>query len=245
MTLLKLIKRTAIAQKKQIALLVDPDGRDVAYFEMMAKTAQEAGVDFVFVGGSLIGDDQMDMCLEAFKRNSSLPLILFPGSVMQVNAKADAILFLSLISGRNAEMLIGRQVVAAPYVKKAGLEVIATGYMLIDSGRGTTALYMSNTLPIPADKPQIASCTAMAGEMLGLQVIYLDGGSGAESPIRGELIREVRKSVELPIIVGGGIRTEEEAIEACNAGADLVVVGTIAERDPDKLASITRSVHSL
>lgn len=243
MTLLKSIKETAIAQKKQIAVLIDPDGRSVSYFEMMAKTAQSAGVDFVFVGGSLIGDDQMDLCLEALRGNCSIPLILFPGSVMQVNGKADAILFLSLISGRNPEMLIGRQVVAAPYIKKAGLEAIATGYMLIDSGRSTTALYMSNTLPIPSDKPQIAGCTAMAGEMLGLQVIYLDGGSGAENPISADIIREVRNTVNLPIIVGGGIRTEEQAIVACEAGADIVVVGTIAEKDPSRLVAIAKAVH--
>lgn len=231
------------AQKKLFALLIDPDGHDAAYFERVAVLGMESGVDFFFVGGSLIADDVLDLCLSVLRRHTTIPTVIFPGSSLQINPAADAFLFLSLISGRNAEMLIGRQVTAAPYLRKSGLEVISTGYMLIDSGRPTTALYMSNTLPIPGDKPQIAACTAMAGEMLGLSLIYLDGGSGADHPVDPAMIRAVRESVSIPIVVGGGIRTPQQAAAACQAGADLIVVGNAAETNPEILRGIVEAVH--
>jgi len=238
------IKEMKAAGRKGFALLIDPDGHDAGYFKKVALLGADAGVDFFFVGGSLISDDTLDMCLNIIRSQTRIPVIIFPGSSLQINPNADAILFLSLISGRNAEMLIGRQVTAAPYLRKSGLEVISTGYMLIDSGRATTALYMSNTLPIPGDKPQIAACTAMAGEMLGLSLIYLDGGSGAERPVSPEMIAAVREEVAVPIIVGGGIRTPQQAIEACQAGADLIVVGNSAETNPSGLKELVKAVKT-
>ena len=176
--------------------------------------------------------ERLDAVVRYAKAHSSKPVVLFPGSVDQVHGEADALLLLSVISGRNPELLIGQHVVAAPRIKALGLETISTGYMLVDSGRTTTALYMSQTLPIPAHKPEIAAATALAGEMLGIQAMYLDGGSGAREPVPEAMIRAVRKAVNVPVIVGGGIRSEAAAQAAWDAGADVVVVGTAFEEDP-------------
>ena len=164
---------------------------------------------------------------------------------MQVNNKADGILFLSLISGRNAEMLIGKQVITAPILKQSSLEILPTGYMLIDSGKQTTASYMSNTTPIPADKDTVSSCTAMAGEMLGLKLIFMDAGSGAKNPISQKMIKAVRKSVDIPIIIGGGIKSGEKAIENCKAGADIIVVGDAIEKNENIINEIAAAIHSI
>ena len=173
------------------------------------------------------------------KSKLDIPVVLFPGDVTQVSAEADALLFLSLISGRNADLLIGRQVLAAPKIKQCGLETIATGYMLIDCGQPTTASYISGTQPIPYNKPDIALATAMAGEMLGLQCLYLDGGSGADKPISLEMIAAVKQNTTLPLIVGGGIRNEEQAKQAWEAGANIIVIGTAFEEDPEMLIDIS------
>ena len=163
---------------------------------------------------------------------------------MQVNDKADGILFLSLISGRNAEMLIGRQVITAPILKQSSLEVLPTGYMLIDSGKPTTVSYMSNTTPIPAEKNAVAACTAMAGEMLGLKLIFMDGGSGALNPISEKMIATVSQSVDIPLIIGGGISSGEKAITNCKAGADIIVVGNAIEKDENLISEIANAVHN-
>jgi putative glycerol-1-phosphate prenyltransferase len=206
--------------------------------------AGEAKVDFLFVGGSLLTHDRLDSCLKVLSANTGIPKIIFPGSTLQINSKADAILFLSLISGRNAEMLIGKHVVAAPYLKNSGLEILSTGYMLIESGNSTTALYMSNTLPIPSNKDDIAVCTAMAGEMLGLRLLYLDAGSGAQNPVPVSMISRVKENVTIPVIVGGGLRTPALAYESLKAGADLIVVGNAIEKDKDLIFRIAEKVHS-
>ena len=177
---------------KQFAVLVDPDKPDNSQIEAISKLSSDAGVDYFFVGGSLLSKNSLDNCIKILKANSSIPVIIFPGNNLQISSYADAILFLSLISGRNPDLLIGNHVIAAPYIKESGLEVIPTAYMLIDSGKPTSALYMSNTMPIPADKSDIAACTAMAGEMLGLKMIYLDAGSGAINPISAKMIESVR-----------------------------------------------------
>lgn len=227
--------------KKSLAVLIDPDSLSKKVLEQQMMDAIDANVDYFFIGGSMITDDCLDETLSFLKDNTSIPIVIFPGSVYQINEKADAILFLSLISGRNADLLIGKHVLAAPMIKKSGIEVLPTGYMLIDSGRPTTASYVSGTLPIPNDKPSIASCTAMAGEMLGLQLIFLDGGSGAEKPVTSEMIRATADATNSPIIVGGGISTPEKAIENWNAGADIVVVGTAFENDPKIIAEISKA----
>jgi geranylgeranylglyceryl phosphate synthase family protein len=183
--------------------------------------------------------------LKIIKENSDIPAIIFPGDSLQISKRADGMLLLSLISGRNAEMLIGRHVVAAPYLKLYCKEILPTGYMIIDSGKQTSVSYMSNTVPIPHDKNDIAMCTAMAGEMLGLKLIYMDAGSSAENPVSAEMIRTVKGCINIPLIVGGGIRTPERAIESAKAGADVIVIGNTLEKSPELLTSFSEAIHSL
>jgi len=232
------------AGNKLFALLVDPDKQDTKTLIGTIEKAKSAKTDFFFVGGSLLTNDSLDSCIRTIKSNCDIPVVLFPGNAMQVNNKADGILFLSLISGRNADMLIGKQVITAPILKQSLLEVLPTGYMLIDSGKPTTASYMSNTIPIPADKNSVAACTAMAGEMLGLKLIFMDGGSGAKNPISEIMIRAVSKSVDVPLIVGGGISSGEKAIANCKAGADIIVVGNAIEKDENLIAEIANAIHN-
>ena len=230
--------------KKSFALLIDPDKQDKSELISVIKKAKQAKTDYFFVGGSLLTNDSLDSCLTTLKENSNIPVVLFPGNAMQVNDKADGILFLSLISGRNAEMLIGRQVITAPILKQSSLEVLPTGYMLIDSGRPTTVSYMSNTTPIPAEKNSVAACTAVAGEMLGLKLIFMDGGSGAQNPISEEMITEVSKSVDTPLIIGGGISSGKKAAANCKAGADIIVVGNAIEKNENLIVEIANAVHN-
>ena len=225
--------------KKKIALLIDPD----KYNPYLPSIAEEAGVDYIFAGGSILTNGNLQQCVQSLKAICNLPVILFPGNLGQISPDADAILFLSLISGRNADNLIGKHVLAAPILKKTALEIIPTGYMLIDGGKITAATYMSSTLPIPSDKYDIAMSTAIAGEMLGLKLIYMDAGSGALNPIPVAMIKEVKNNISIPLIVGGGIRNPETAYDLCVAGADVIVVGTVAEESPDILYEITKAVH--
>ena len=231
--------------KKALAILIDPDTPDEALLDQLIDVINTADLQFVFYGGSLLTRFELDEKIAILKERTKAKIITFPGSVQQVSSEADAILFLSLISGRNPEFLIGQHVVAAPLIRKSGIEALATGYMLIDSGKPTTASYMSGSLPIPHDKPDIAACTAMAGEMLGLKHIYLDAGSGAEKPVSLEMISAVRSSVDLPIIVGGGIRSAQSAVEICEAGADIVVVGNASEKNPLVIREIAEALREL
>jgi putative glycerol-1-phosphate prenyltransferase len=231
---------------KQLAVLIDPDSLS-SESDLLAllHRCNHANVDILLVGGSLITNGFWDRCIELIKLNSTIPLVLFPGNIMQTHAAADAILFLSMISGRNPDLLIGKHVLAAPLLKKSGIEVIPTGYMIVDGGNITSVMYMSNTTPLPADKNNIAACTALAGEMLGLKVIYMDAGSGALNPITSGMIREVKSQINGPLFIGGGIRTKEQAIETCRAGADIIVVGNAIERNPDLVGELCQAVHSL
>lgn len=228
-----------------LAVLIDPDTPDERQLIDIIDHLNTARADLIFVGGSLLTRDSLDECLLRLKKHTEVPAVLFPGSVLQISAHADAILFLSLISGRNPDLLIGSQVIAAPYIRQSRLEVLSTGYMLIESGQPTTASYMSNSLPIPHHKSDIAACTALAGEMLGLRLIYMDGGSGAEKPVSTKMIREVRKMIDVPIIIGGGIRDAETAVEICKAGADVIVVGNATESNPAILKEIADAIHQL
>ena len=176
------------------------------------------------------------------KKHLNIPLLLFPSTTYQLTDQADAVLFLSLISGRNAELLIGKQVEATPLLRNLAIEVIPTGYLLIDGGVATTASYISNTNPIPNNKPEIAATTALAGQYLGLQVIYLDAGSGASVSVPYNMIKKVRQSCDTPLIVGGGIRTAEQAYQACLSGADLIIIGTAFEEDTTILISMVKAV---
>ena len=231
--------------KKLFAILIDPDKQKNSVLSLIVQKANEANVDYFFVGGSLLTNDNLEECIKTIKNNSNIPVILFPGNAMQINKNADGILFLSLISGRNPELLIGKQVISAPILKQTSLEVISTGYMLIDSGKPTTASYMSNTLPIPRNKNGIATSTAIAGEYLGMKLIYMDGGSGAEKPIEIDMIKQVSNQINIPLIVGGGICNAQKAIDNCNAGADLIVVGNAIEKNADIILEISKAVHSV
>lgn len=227
-------------------MLIDPDSiENETQLVNICQRSNDASVDFILVGGSLITNGFFDTCIQIIKLHTQIPVVLFPGNIMQVSKDADAILLLSLISGRNPDLLIGKHVLAAPMLKQSGLEIIPTGYMLIDGGNITSVSYMSNTTPIPAEKHSIAACTAMAGEMLGLQVTYMDAGSGAQHPISTKIISAVRESVSGPIFIGGGIKTPEGAIAACNAGADVVVVGNAFEKEPELINQIAKAVHGL
>jgi phosphoglycerol geranylgeranyltransferase len=229
---------------KAFAVLLDPDKIEMDTFPFLLAEAVRAEVDFFFVGGSLITNFTMKEIVAAIRKHTSIPAIIFPGHSLHIEPTADAILMLSLISGRNAELLIGQHVVAAPLLKQSKLEVLPTGYMLVDSGRPTTVSYISNTTPIPHDKPSVAACTALAGELLGLQLMYLDAGSGAQKPVSAKMIAAVRQTVETPIVVGGGINTIEKAYAALEAGADVIVVGNGIEDNPDLLTDIAQAVRA-
>jgi phosphoglycerol geranylgeranyltransferase len=231
--------------KKQFALLIDPDKLCGEEEGSIASKAEEAGVDYLFVGGSLLTKDHLDTCIKTLKKFCKIPIVLFPGSTLQINNQADAILYLSLISGRNAEMLIGKHVESSPHIKSSQLEVLPTGYMLIESGRPTAVSYMSNSTPIPHDKTEIAICTALAGELLGLKLIFMDGGSGALNPISTEMIAAVNRHISVPLFVGGGIKTPEHAVANCKAGADVIVIGNAIETDKNLIYQMAKAIHSV
>ena len=242
---LEQLEDAKVRGRKLLAVLIDPDqAGDAARLERTIQSACMAKADLIFVGGSLLATDGFNGCVKRVKELADRPVILFPGSPAQLSEHADAVLFLSLISGRNPELLIGHHVTAAPRVKAMGVEAIPTGYMLVDGGRMTTAHYVSQTQPVPHDKPAIAAATALAGELLGLRSIYLDTGSGAKKSVSAEMIAAVRRSVELPIIVGGGIREGATARELCEAGADIIVVGTAIEQDPEVVFALSEAVHA-
>jgi len=227
-------------KKKKLAILIDPDKFSTS---VALKNGIASGVDFIFVGGSLLSHGSLQRCVKTVKETTDIPLVLFPGSTDQIDPNADGILFLSLISGRNSDNLIGKHVISAPLLKKTSLEIIPTGYMLIDGGNSTSASYMSNTIPIPHAKDDIAVCTAMAGEMLGLKLIYLDTGSGALKHVSTNMIQQVKKNINIPLIIGGGIKKPEKAYDLCIAGADILVIGTIAEQSPELISEIANAVH--
>jgi phosphoglycerol geranylgeranyltransferase len=243
-SLINIISENSLSGKKAFAVLLDPDKLDAQTLSERIVALNSAEVDFIFVGGSLISSDNMDMILEELKEKTSVPKIIFPGNGLHINEKADGILLLSLISGRNPDFLIGQHVVSAPILKRSNLEKIPTGYMLIDGGNPTTVSYISNTFPIPNNKPDVAAATAMAGEMLGLKVIYLDAGSGAQNPVNENIISAVKKHVDVPVIVGGGLNTIAKASNALAAGADMIVVGNAIESNPGFLLEISQLIAS-
>lgn len=231
--------------KKSFAVLIDPDKVNSKDMARIVELAVDARIDYFLVGGSLVVSNYLDECIQLIKSLCQIPVIIFPGSPSQVSKYADALLYLSLISGRNADLLIGQHVVSAPLVRQSGLEIIPTGYMVIDGGAPTTVSYISNATPIPADKNEIAVCTAMAGEMLGMKLIYMDAGSGAKRAITEEMITRVAKSIAIPLVIGGGIREPEKAYLNCKAGADLIVVGNAIEKDPALIREMAAAIHSV
>jgi len=242
MNIYQQIFRKSAEGKKQFAILIDPDKENEDSLENLCELANQYKVDYLFVGGSLLTQDCLSDCIEVIKLHTQIPVVLFPGDNLQINSHADAILFLSLISGRNPDLLIGKHVISAPILKDSGVEVVSTGYMLIDGGTPTSVSYMSNTTPIPANKRDIAVCTAMAGEMLGLKLIFMDAGSGAVNPVGENIITAVKKSIDIPLIIGGGIRSAEQAKAAYSAGADVVVVGNAIEKNKELIREIAQIV---
>jgi putative glycerol-1-phosphate prenyltransferase len=220
--------------RKQLAYLIDPDKYQGAKLDEAIRLIKTTQPDMVMVGGSLVSV-HIESTIHTLKQHISQPVILYPGSLLQLSFNADALLFLSLISGRNPELLIGNHVVAAPLLKQSNLEIIPTGYMLIDGGSKTSVEYMSNTAPIPASKNEIAVATALAGEMLGMKLIYMDAGSGASQPIHPAMIKAVKTSLTIPLMIGGGLNTPEKVKQACLAGADIIVIGNAIEKDPSLL----------
>ena len=233
------------AGRKGLAVLVDPDKvREASDLDWM-QSEGFAAVHTVLLGGSLVTEGSMDAVAGWIRERTDTPIVLFPGSPSQLTAEADALLFLSVISGRNPEALIGKHVEAAPRVRELGLDAVGCGYMLIDGGRTTTAHYMSGSLPIPGDKPDIAATTALAGHYLGQQCFYLDTGSGADRPVSAQMIAAVRAAVPAPLIVGGGMTTPDAVLDAWAAGADLAVVGSAIERDPDFLRAFAAQAERM
>lgn len=235
--------RKSLSGQKSFAVLVDPDNLPAQDCPEIIRLCNRHQVDYLLVGGSLVTKDQQSALIRQIKQLTDIPVLLFPSSSLHIDAQADGILLLSLISGRNPEFLIGQHVIAAPLLKASQLTILPTGYMLVDSGRQTTASYMSGTMPLPHDKPAIAASTALAGQMLGLQWIYLDGGSGALYPVSPDMIAAVRKVIDVPLIVGGGINTMQKASAALAAGADIIVVGNHIEKAPHFIGEVAQVVR--
>lgn len=236
MTILDEINRPG----KKFGLLIDPDKYSVHSLIATLYAADESRINYILVGGSLVSD-RIDATIEIIKKHTTIPVILFPGSLLQLSDKADAIFFLSLISGRNPDYLIGNHVIAAPYLKKSGMEVIPTAYILVGEGNNSSVEYISNTRPIPADKHDLVIATAIAGELMGNKLIYLESGSGARTIVDPELIAGVKRNISVPLIVGGGISTEEHTRSVSKAGADFIVVGNAVENNVKVLESLVRS----
>src|SRR6478736_5658602 len=244
-TLYNKIQERKSAGKKSFAVLIDPDKVNVATTEQLVSLAVDGGIDYFFVGGSLVISNNLDECIRQIKVSCSIPVIIFPGSHSQISRYADALLYLSLISGRNPELLIGQHVISAPAVKQSGLEIMPTGYMVVDGGAPTTVSYISNATPLPSDKNEIAMCTAMAGEMLGMKLIFMDAGSGAKKAINEHMIAKVASCIDVPLIIGGGITTAEKAYLDCKAGADVIVVGNAIEKVASFIKEIAAAIHSV
>ena len=234
---MKIYQSIKDGKRKKIALLIDPDKHDDTSISRIVNLAEKSDADFFFVGGSLLLGNIEDT-ISLLKQKTTIPVIIFPGNVIQVSNLADGILFLSLISGRNPDFLIGQHVVSSLRIKSSKLEVLPTGYILIENGKTTSVEYMSNTIPIPYNKPEIVVATAVAGEMLGLKLIYLEAGSGASNSVGLHIISEVKKNISLPLMVGGGIRTVEEARQIYKAGADLIVIGSAIEENPESITDL-------
>lgn len=229
MILKSLVKKRELGSKS-LAVLIDPDKiKNVGQLDNLVSKSIHNNIDYFFVGGSLLVSGSLRSTINFLKSNSNIPVILFPGSNLHIDKLADAILFLSLISGRNPDLLIGQHVAAAPILKKSKMEILSTGYILVGNDSNTTVAHISQTLPIPTNKSDIAVCTALAGEMIGMRLIYLDAGSGAKEEVPGKMIESVKKYIDIPLIVGGGINTKSKVTNAYNSGADTIVLGTVIE----------------
>jgi len=229
---------------KMLAVLLDPEQCRGSVLASTVAALKSNTPDFIFVGGSHMQTSSVDSLIEVLKEEVKTNIVLFPGDASQFSTKADALLYLSLLSGRNAEFLIGQHLTSAIAIKKSNIEVIPTGYLLVDGGKPSSVEYISNTRPIPSDKKEIALSTAVAGELLGMRLVYLEAGSGAKSPVPAEMIEYVSAGLSLPLIVGGGIKTTEQLTAAFEAGADVVVVGNIFEANPQKIEKFVQQTET-
>lgn len=245
MKLQKLFLDSISQNKKLFAVLIDPDKATETHLESLLTQCNQYKADVILIGGSLVTTGNLAKAVGFCKAHTQIPIVLFPGNLHGMDAKADALLFLNLISGRNADFLISQQVMAAPLLKHTPLEVLSTSYILIDGGCETTASYISNTKPIPANKPDIAAATALAGQYIGHKCTFLDAGSGALNPIDAAIIKAVKNEISLPLLVGGGIKTPEQAIQAWQAGADVVIVGTAIEKNTSVLCDFCQARDSV
>lgn len=227
-------------------ILLDPDKLPESKLTGFLKHCKKSGVDGFLVGGSLMVNGDFDSFIKKVKDSTNLPSIIFPGSSTQISHFADAILFLSVVSGRNPEHLIGKHVLAAPSIKKSEIEPISTAYILVESGSITTAVYMSGSLPIPRNKPEIAAATALAAEYLGMKLIYLEAGSGADYSVPNEMVKAVSNQCTIPVIVGGGIRNPQSAREKVENGASIIVTGNFFENENnwDLIKDFASAVHT-
>jgi phosphoglycerol geranylgeranyltransferase len=224
-------------------VLLDPDRMSVPEIVDLARKSEKGGADGFLVGSSLLLSTRFDEAVREIKAHVNVPVTIFPGNANQVSRHADAILFLSLISGRNPHLLIGEQVKAAPAIKEFGLEPIPTGYMIIESGGTTSVQFMSDTQPIPRNKPDIAKAHALAAEYLGMKFVFLEAGSGADSSVPDNIVREVKDFISIPIIVGGGIKDPDVAYKKVKSGASFVVIGNFLEEDDSLIKEFADAIH--
>jgi len=226
--------------------LIDPDTQSPSESAKLAEKCQHSGVDVILVGGSLMVRDNFNETVRIIKEQVTIPVLVFPGIFNFVSPYADAILFLSMMSSRNPQLLIGEQVRTAPLIKKYDVEAIPTGYFLIESGSLTSVQFMSSSLPIPRTKYDIAVSHALAAQYLGMKLIFFDAGSGAKQSVPAEIIKKVKENISIPIIIGGGIRTPEEAREKVAAGADFIVIGTAIEKNDQTnlIKEFANAIHS-
>lgn len=245
MKVFEILKSAAVKRGGVYLVLIDPDTRKGTELQDFVEEVCTQGADAILVGGSLILDAGFQNTIDLVRKHSSLPVIIFPGSVQQLSPQADAVLYLSLISGRNPYYLFGEHVIAAPVIRKLGIEPISTGYMLFESGRTTTAEFMSNTRPLPVSKPEIAMAHALAAQYMGMQTVYLEAGSGADRSIPSSLVQAVCGYIDIPVIVGGGIRTPDDARSKIEAGATFIVTGNIYDNSDNikLLSEFARAVH--
>lgn len=229
-------------KRKGLIVLLDPDATDRSTFTELVQKCHQHQIFAFFIGGSHLIADDTAWLLEQIKP-TGIPTLFFPHASFHLGQQADGFLLLSLVSGRNPEYLIGQHVVAAPFLRQSGMEVISTSYLLVGDDTQTTAAYMSQTQPIPASKAKIVVSTALAGELIGHHLTYLDAGSGAQKPVSAEVIAQVKSHVSLPLIVGGGIDSSLKAFDALQAGADAIVIGNALERDPSFLDQVAEVVQ--
>ena len=235
------LSRDIFGEQPKLGVLIDPDFEQSDHFEKLLVLLEKGWADVVLVGGSSSHRDNFESVVTALTKRLPQKVLIFPGNTMQLSSNADALLLPSLISGRNPEYLIGKHVEAASIIYESGIPVFSMGYIMIDGGKLSTTSYITQTLPIPADKIEVAVQTALAGQLLGMKCIYLEAGSGASRPVSPELIAAVKKTINIPLIVGGGIRHDRDITEVVECGADMVILGTILEQDPDILPHLYNS----